>query len=222
MRQPWWPSEHKKTPGWKGVGFCFNYRCMKAPSRSGLYTALALLVIPFGLFIAFPMRFFIINHHFWQPILGFILFLSSFSSLMVTHLVEPGIIPPRPPPPTSWLKRKARELFEFEHQHDYINDQVELDSDSEDHTKVEMDSKQVELEVDNKAEQEVLKTFFSRHKHVPSSISDNMSVAYCYTCHTWRTPRAVHCSDCGVGTIPQKCSFMTNSNIILYSNHFLA
>lgn len=189
----YWPSPLKRRPGWKGVDFCLSYRCLNAPSRWGLYVALGLIAVVFGLHVAFPMRYFLTNGHWWQPIIAFALLLSSVSSLMMTHLTDPGIIPPRPPPPASWLQKHAKGSAYRETVMDMIDEET---------------GERVEpREDDVKANAErILQTFYARGKIVPSGTPQLTSV-YCYTCHNWRTPRTVHCSDCGVGTLHLKACF---------------
>jgi hypothetical protein len=188
MTQPSWPHGGKARPGWKGVGFCCNYRCMVGTGRAGLYGAIVLIVGIFGTSVAFPMRYYIQNHHYWQPIIAFALFFSSLSSLMITHLTDPGIIPPRPPPPTAWLRKRAKQCAINEKKLASTEDDLDFDEEAEDD--------ELKAKTD-----EIMHSFHSRHKAVPSG-TPQLSVVYCYTCHNWRTPRAVHCSDCGVGTSP--------------------
>lgn len=187
MTRSYWPSALKRRPGWKGVDFCLSYRCLNAPSRWGLYVALGLIAVVFGIHVAFPMRYFLTHGQWWQPIIAFLLLLSSVSSLMMTHLTDPGIIPPRPPPPASWLQKHAKGAAYRETVMDMVDEET---------------GEQVEPRADDvKANAErILQTFYARGKIVPSGTPQLTSV-YCYTCHNWRTPRTVHCSDCGVGTL---------------------
>jgi hypothetical protein len=153
---------------------------MVGSGRSGLVIALVLIFGIFSLHVAFPMRYFINKQQYWEPLVAVFLLLSSVSSLMATHLTDPGIIPPRPPPPSHWLQKRAKRAARRE---SYV---LDLEEDEE------QDEEQLKT-----ATEQMLGTFYSRAKVVPSN-NPQLSVAYCYTCHHWRTPRAVHCSDCGV------------------------
>ena len=186
MAEVWWPRGSKRRPGWNGVGFCWDYRCMVGSGRTGLYGAIALIVVVFAVHVAFPMRYFITHGHYWQPIVGILLVLSSLSSLLATHLTDPGILPPRPPPPSAWLREHA-EVCAIRDK--YVGD-PSLDIE---------DAPQPDEEEVKAATEQVLQSFFSRAKVLPSG-STQLASVYCYTCHHWRSPRAVHCSDCGVGT----------------------
>lgn len=187
MARNWWPYSGKKRPGWKGVGFCCNYRCMVGSSRGGLLVSLFLIVGLFAVYLAFPTRYYISKEHYWQPLIGISLFLASVSALLTTHLVDPGIIPPRPPPPSAWLRKHARACALHEHEEDPSESDTEPTTDADREATLERET------------EEILESFHSRVKPVPSG-TPKLATAYCYTCHTWRTPRAVHCSDCGVGT----------------------
>lgn len=189
MTQDFWPSGQKRRPGWKGVGFCCNYRCLNAPSRWGLYVSLGLIAVIFGIHVAFPMRYFLTHGQIWQPLIAFALLFSSVSSLLMTHLLDPGIIPPRPPPPAVWVQRHARRNAHREVIMD-MQDTEDIDSGEPLQPSAEDIKAQTELN---------LQSFYSRAKVVPSG-NPQLTTVYCYTCHAWRTPRTVHCSDCGVGT----------------------
>jgi len=159
---------------------------MVGSGRTGLLAALALIVGVFAVHIAFPMRYFILHGHYWQPILAIVLLLASLSSLMITHLTDPGIIPPRPPPPSSWLREHAKACaFRGKRTED-----PSLDVD---------DEPQPDEERLKASTEQVMQSFFTRAKILPSG-TPQLAAVYCYTCHHWRSPRAVHCSDCGVGT----------------------
>lgn len=193
MARTTWPTTQKRRPGWKGVDFCFNYRVLKAPSIMGLFVSLGLIAVVFGVHVAFPMRYFLTHGQYWQPIIAFALLLSSVSSLLMTHLTDPGIIPPRPPPPAAWLQRHAKGCALRETSMDLFDEE----------TGEPIPPREDDVKANAK---HILETFYHRSKVVPSG-SPQLTTVYCYTCHNWRTPRTVHCSDCGVGTLTFRSNF---------------
>lgn len=177
-----WPNPPKKIPRWKGIGFCCNYKCILAPNRKGLYFSILLITVPFFVFAAFPIRYFVQRSHYWVVFVSIFLLFSSLSSLFITHLIDPGILPPRPPPPIKWIKACSQSFIESKNEKKSFKNSL---NDNDENFNLN----------DDVSDEKLLQSFNRRQRWHET----DLKAVYCHTCHIWRTPRSFHCSDCGVG-----------------------